>query len=81
MNLIVPSTAETQLTGFILGAERDLRSVKYRAELWAGEPLPRMFKSGRQLSQLDASTTLVKLANELTRYFNQMIRANRRGPC
>jgi hypothetical protein len=73
MNLIVSSIAETQMTGLLFAAEKSLRSVNYRAELFAGEPLPRMFKNGRRLSHLDANTTLVNLANELTRFFNRTV--------
>ena len=73
-NIITPSRLETQLTGFALAAERTLRGVTYRAEIWGGEPIPRMFKDYRRVSYLNANTTLIQLANTLTRHFNQLHR-------
>lgn len=66
ITLIVPSIAETQCTGFRLGAERVIRRSLWRVEFWENELYPLIFKNGTRVTSLGAVPEYVaKFANSV----------------
>lgn len=72
--LIVPSIGEAQITGFIMGAEKQIGKSLWRAEIHRGESTPRVFKNGVQITDENAMPDLViKTVNKLIMFYENAV--------
>ena len=67
MNLIVPSKAETAITGFILAAEKTNRKTVWRVEFWNGK-VPLFTRNGSPVEIKDLPCSIAKFGREARRY-------------
>ena len=45
-NLIIPPAAETAVTGYLMGAARQIGKSAWRLEIYRGEAFPRVYRNG-----------------------------------
>jgi hypothetical protein len=49
-DVIVPATAETALTGYVMGAAKRIGKSDWRLEVYRGETLPRVYRDNEAQS-------------------------------
>jgi hypothetical protein len=60
-NLIIPPAAETAVTGYLMGATRQIGKAAWRLEIYRGETLPRVYRNGEaQTSIANCPPVVVK---------------------
>jgi len=73
-NLIMPSNAETSITGFAMGAEKKIGKSLWRLEIHNGERFCRVYKDGKQQASVSiCGPSVIKFSNALVAKYNSLM--------
>lgn len=71
--LIIPTNAETAVTGFAMAAEKTIGKTAWRIEYWLSDTFPRVYRNGKaQASLVICPQSVIKFANAATQQFNAL---------
>lgn len=73
-NLIMPSIAEMQITGFAMAGEKKIGKNLWRVEIWRDERLPKVYKDGTpQESVAACGPSVIALSNAVVTKYNSLM--------
>ena len=71
--LIVPSSYETALTGFAMGATKTVGKTEWRVEIYVGEDYPRIYRAGELQKILHVPELIARMANAVCKQYAQFV--------
>lgn len=73
IELIVPPISETAITGFVLGANRQVRGHVLTVKFYRAQPQTRLFRDEKPVDWAKASNEHRKLAHDVAKNFRAAI--------